>query len=258
MARSSWRCATWRGSTSRSASSRGPLDPRYAATIVAQVASALDAAHGAGLVHRDVKPGNVLLARSQALDGSDHVYLTDFGLTKQRGSQSDLTQVGGFLGMLDYIAPEQIEGKAVDGRADQYALAAMAVACLTGAAPFRRDSRRRSHQCPPPRHASFDPCAARRDPVAADAVIARGMAKLPADRFPDCRTIVRCILNVALGLPAKGERPSVDHGPDRSRRWIAIGGGVIALAVLLVLGGRGWLEAPPRRGLRPSIRPRAR
>ena len=83
----------------------------------------------AGLVHRDVKPGNVLLARSQALDGSDHVYLTDFGLTKQRGSQSDLTQVGGFLGTLDYIAPEQIEGKAVDGRADQYALAAMAVAC---------------------------------------------------------------------------------------------------------------------------------
>ena len=135
----------------------GPLDPRYATTIVAQVASALDAAHGAGLVHRDVKPGNVLLARSQALDGSDHVYLTDFGLTKQRGSQSDLTQVGGFLGTLDYIAPEQIEGKAVDGRADQYALAAMAVACLTGAAPFRRDSRRRGHQRPPPRHTSFDP-----------------------------------------------------------------------------------------------------
>ncbi len=102
----------------------GPLDPRNATAIVAQVASALDAAHSAGLVHRDVKPGNVLLAPSQALDGSDHVYLTDFGLTKQRGSQSDLTQAGGFLGTLDYIAPEQIEGKAVDGRADQYALAA--------------------------------------------------------------------------------------------------------------------------------------
>ncbi len=213
----------------------GPLDPRYAATIVAQVASALDAAHNAGLVHRDVKPGNVLLAPSQALDGSDHVYLTDFGLTKQRGSQSDLTQMGGFLGSLDYIAPEQIEGKAVDGRADQYALAATAVACLTSAPPFKRDSdvavvNAHLHDPPPSIHQRRAEI-----PAAVDAVIARGMAKLPADRFHDCRAFADG-LSVALGLPAKGEEASVDPRSEGRRRWFAIGGAVIALVILSVIG----------------------
>jgi serine/threonine-protein kinase len=207
----------------------GPLDPRYATTIVAQVASALDAAHRAGLVHRDVKPGNVLLAPSQALDGSDHVYLTDFGLTKQRGSQSDLTQIGGFVGTLDYIAPEQIEGKAVDGRADQYALAAVAVACLTGGPPFPRDSdvaiiNAHLHDAPPALHDRRPELA-----VGIDAVIARGLAKKPDDRYPDCKAFVDD-LRTALGVTDTQTRPPNARIPDR--RPLIIVGSLVLIGLL--------------------------
>ncbi len=134
----------------------GPLTPRESRASPGQVASALDAAHEAGLVHRDVKPANMLIASGKGVDRDDHAYLTDFGLTKHRGSQTGLTRAGGFIGTLEYIAPEQIEGKAVDGRADQYALAAIAVACLTGEPPYPRDrtwpsstptSTTRRHRC---------------------------------------------------------------------------------------------------------------
>ncbi|HEY8198426.1 MAG TPA: serine/threonine-protein kinase, partial [Candidatus Limnocylindrales bacterium] len=114
----------------------GPLKPREAVSMLAQVAGALDAANAAGLVHRDVKPANLLVAASQGVDQADHVYLTDFGLTKERGSETGFTRTGSFLGTLEYVAPEQIEGKPLDGRADQYALAAIAVECLTGLAPY--------------------------------------------------------------------------------------------------------------------------
>ncbi|HET7677315.1 MAG TPA: serine/threonine-protein kinase, partial [Candidatus Limnocylindrales bacterium] len=110
----------------------GPLEPSEAARLLGQVASALDAAHAEGLVHRDVKPGNILIASGRGEEAGDHVYLTDFGLTKRRDSRSGLTQAGSFLGSLDYIAPEQIEGREVDGRADLYALGCMAYHCLTG------------------------------------------------------------------------------------------------------------------------------
>src|SRR5918996_3969569 len=88
--------------------STGRIDPKRAAAILAQVGSALDAAHARGLVHRDIKPANVLLASD---NGSDHAYLTDFGLTKHSGSKSGLTQTGMWVGTVDYVAPEQIEGK---------------------------------------------------------------------------------------------------------------------------------------------------
>ncbi len=113
------------------------LSPARAAAITTQVASALDAAHEHGLVHRDVKPGNILLAL--ASDDSDHVYLSDFGLSKHSLTPSTLTSTGQFLGTLDYVSPEQIQGLPVDGRADQYALACAAVEMLTGAPPFVRD-----------------------------------------------------------------------------------------------------------------------
>jgi serine/threonine protein kinase len=103
--------------------SEGPLVPERAISIVAQVAGALDAAHAKGLVHRDVKPANVLVAVGSGGDGSDHAYLSDFGLTKRTQETSGLTKTGFLMGTIDYVAPEQISGSGVDGRTDQYALA---------------------------------------------------------------------------------------------------------------------------------------
>jgi serine/threonine protein kinase len=101
----------------------GPLAIADATRIAIQVASALDAAHDHGLVHRDVKPGNILVAAGTDSDHPEHVYLTDFGLTKKSLSLTGFTSVGQFVGTLDYVAPEQISGRPVDGRCDVYSLA---------------------------------------------------------------------------------------------------------------------------------------
>jgi serine/threonine protein kinase len=115
----------------------GRLEPGDAVSIVAQVASALDAAHARGLVHRDVKPSDVLLDLGARPDGSDHVYLADFGITKRVSDEGD---DGHLLGTIDYVAPEQIAGDAIDGRADIYSLGCVLYECLVGQPPFRRDS----------------------------------------------------------------------------------------------------------------------
>src|SRR5262252_2575390 len=117
----------------------GPMPTGRAAEIISQAASALDAAHGRGLVHRDVKPANILLDASSGAGRPDHVYLSDFGLSKGSLQTSGLTGTGTFLGTLDYISPEQIEGKPVDGRADEYALACAAFELLSGSPPFQRE-----------------------------------------------------------------------------------------------------------------------
>jgi len=122
-----------------------PLSPGRAWSIVGQVASALDAAHSFGLVHRDVKPGNMLLdasgGRGWGTAGqSEHVYLSDFGISKLQMASAALTQTGQFVGTLDYIAPEQIENQRIDGRADQYSLACAAFELLSGTRPFRKDT----------------------------------------------------------------------------------------------------------------------
>ena len=117
----------------------GPLAPGRVAEIVAQAASALDAAHARGLVHRDVKPANMLLEPSTVVDRPEHVYLSDFGLSKGTLAASGLTATGQFLGTLDYVSPEQIEGRPVDGRADEYALACSAFEMLCGEPPFQRE-----------------------------------------------------------------------------------------------------------------------
>jgi len=115
----------------------GPLEPGRAAAVLSPVASALDAAHAAGLVHRDVKPANMLVDAQPGRP--DHVYLSDFGLSKERArSSARLTQTGQLFGTVDYLSPEQIDGRPVDGRADQYALACAAFEVLTGAPPFPR------------------------------------------------------------------------------------------------------------------------
>jgi serine/threonine protein kinase len=114
---------------------QGALAPERALALAGQVAGALDAAHARGLVHRDVKPSNVLVDDP---GGRDHCYLADFGLTQSASDRGPAD--GSLMGTLDYVAPEQIRGDEIDGRADQYALACLLFECLTGSLPFRRDS----------------------------------------------------------------------------------------------------------------------
>src|SRR6476659_3900729 len=168
----------------------GRLEPERALAIAAQVGSALDAAHIRGLVHRDVKPGNILIAADPGIDVPEHCYLTDFGLTKDTSSPVELTATGTFVGTIDYIAPEQIEGAKPDGRGDQYALACVLYECLAGHPPFPRDEEivvmwAHLQDAPP------TVTAARPDlPPAIDAVIAQAMAKSPKERFTTCTAMV--------------------------------------------------------------------
>ncbi len=116
---------------------QGPVEPSRAATIVDRVGRALDAAHAQGLVHRDVKPANILLADAA---GRDHVYLTDFGLSRHVHATSGPTRTGAFMGTIDYVAPEQARGERVDARADVYSLGCVLFTALTGGVPFDLDN----------------------------------------------------------------------------------------------------------------------
>ncbi len=111
----------------------GRLEPENAVSLVRQLAAALDAAHEKGLVHRDIKPGNVLIDER---GGGQHVYLTDFGLSKQMDATSGVTASGAFVGTLDYVAPEQIKGARLDARTDVYALGCVMFELLSGDVPF--------------------------------------------------------------------------------------------------------------------------
>lgn len=178
-----------RGGDARSLLRRiGPLPADRAWGIISQVAAALDAAHRRGLVHRDVKPGNMLLDVSSGLAGADltdHVYLTDFGISKQAQS-ARLTVTGQIVGTLDYAAPEQIEGRDVDGRTDLYSLACSVFELLSGLPPFQRGQGPALIYA----HLSAAPpaiTASRPDlPPAADRVIAKAMAKAAAERYASC------------------------------------------------------------------------
>jgi YVTN family beta-propeller protein len=180
---------------SRLLQQRGPLAPGEALAILEQVAAALDAAHAAGLVHRDVKPANVMIE-------GERCYLTDFGLTKRKESNTlALTSAGQFLGTIDYVAPEQIEGRDIDGRADGYALGCVLYECLTGARPFPRDSEvavlYAQLREPPPRPTEVRPDL----PPAIDGVVARAMAKAPETRYGSCTELVTAA-RAALGARA--------------------------------------------------------
>jgi serine/threonine-protein kinase len=165
------------------------MPAREALALVVQVASALDAAHRRGLVHRDVKPGNILLTRGAG--PGDHCYLTDFGLTKRIASESRFTATGHFMGTIDYVAPEQIHGKALDGRTDQYALACVFFEMLSGSAPLHRDTDLAvvyAHLQDEPQRLS----AVRPDlPAALDSVLSGALAKRMEDRFSSCMEFVQ-------------------------------------------------------------------
>ena len=157
-----------------------PLDPVLVATVISQVAGGLAAAHAEGLVHRDVKPANILIERTGR---ATKAYLTDFGLTRRSASTEQLTKTGSLLGTLDYVAPEQIQGTEIDGRADIYALGCTLFQALTGRPPFTVEGevpKIFAHlNEPPPSAIELRPDLA----PAIDPVIARAMAKDREDRY---------------------------------------------------------------------------
>jgi CHASE2 domain-containing sensor protein len=179
-------------------STGGPLEPKRAARLILQIAAALDAAHARGLVHRDVKPANVLLT----LDEPEHAYLTDFGVAKRVGANRPLTNSGQWVGTLDYLAPEQIRGDPVEASADIYMLAGLLYHCLTGRPPFVREDQAATlwaHlSAPPPA-----PSEARTElPARLDIVIARGLAKDPSARYSSAGELaVACAEAVGIEAP---------------------------------------------------------
>jgi serine/threonine protein kinase len=179
-----------------------------AVRLITQAASALDAAHARGLVHRDVKPGNMLIGR----DHPDHLYLSDFGLSKQRVSSEPLTLTGQFMGTLDYMAPEQIEGKPIDGRADLYALACTAFEMLAGQPPFQRDLGMAvmwaQVNAPVPSLHALRPDL----PAAVDQVMATALAKTPGARYPSCMAFARA-LGAACGVAGQAGEAAADVLP---------------------------------------------
>jgi CHASE2 domain-containing sensor protein len=176
----------------------GPLSPERSASVTIQIAGALDAAHARGLVHRDVKPANVLVTADQP----EHAYLTDFGVAKYAGALSRITRADQWVGTLDYLAPEQIRGEEVDARADIYALAGVLYHCLTGVVPFKRDSEAATMwahvSALPPNPSRLRPEL----PEELDEVIARGMAKEPSDRYASASDLAQAAA-LALGLESR-------------------------------------------------------
>ena len=193
----------------------GALEPRRAIGLLSQVAEALDVAHAAGLVHRDVKPGNILVRGEDA-------YLCDFGLARHVSSVSSLTSERGFVGTIDYVAPEQIQGGTLDRRADVYALGCVLFECLGGARPYEADSDLTTLFAhlnePPPRISDLNPAL----PAALDDVIARALAKAPDDRCATCGELI-------AAATAALEGRTVATGRRRRGLLVAAAGLVAAL-----------------------------
>jgi plastocyanin/predicted Ser/Thr protein kinase len=244
--------------------SRGRLNPDRAVQIIGEVANALDAAHAQGLLHRDVKPANILIA-----DADGQAYLADFGLATQAGSVTRMTRTGQWLGTLDYLAPERIEGKPEDARTDVYSLGCVLYEALTGEPPFPKGSdvaKLFAHVSDPPPVPSV---LVDELPRGLDTVILRALAKNPADRYTTAGQLAASAVEAAQGaepseLAATGETragqalpkqvrgsvsptntPRTDPGlsgrtgqtPPRSARMI----GIVLLAAAIIGGGVAYL-----------------
>jgi serine/threonine protein kinase len=211
--------------------SDGPLDLKRALDLVAQVADALDAAHRAGLVHRDIKPANVLVTGAR---GDERALVCDFGLARHVSSVASLTADHGFVGTIDYVPPEQIEGGTVDRRADIYSLGCVLYECLTGTKPFDRESELAivfAHLNDPPPRATEH----RRElPEAFDELFAKALAKSPDDRFDSCRDLVQAARAASRGrsLPRR-----------RRRRLLALAAAIVVVVGAVATGSTIALES---------------
>jgi len=180
----------------------GRLGLRRALRIVGQIAQALDAAHARGLVHRDVKPANILVGTD------DRALLSDFGVVKELRSPG-MTRTGAFVGTIDYCAPEQIEGRDVDDRADQYGLACVLYECLVGIAPFHRSSdvavlNAHLHAAPPKLSKAAPDLPSDLEPV-----LAKALSKSPLDRYGSCGEFVAAARAASVDTRVHGRRLAV-------------------------------------------------
>ena len=231
-----------RGQTLDELIAKGPLEPARAVAIIGQVAAALDAAHAEGLMHRDIKPHNIIITEA------DFAYLVDFGIAEARGD-TRLTTVGTPIGTVNYMAPERFNQQDATPAVDVYALACVLYESLTGDSPFARDSLENlvaAHLVsPPPRPSVTNP----RVPAGFDAVIVRGMAKDPNDRYGTAGGLARAAHRAMqsghqtramppgaapTGIP---EVPAGGLGAHRGRTWVLPI--VVAVATALILGGVG-------------------
>jgi hypothetical protein len=237
---------------------RGALGPAAVQQLAQQVGDALDAAHEAGLVHRDVKPANILLG-----EPGEHAYLCDFGLARRTTSRG-VTRAGSFLGTVDYGAPEQIEGRPVDGRADVYSLGCLLFHCLAGRAPFARETELavlHAHlHDPPPALSAVRPGL----PEALDRVLEKAMAKEPDERYARAGAlaadVARALAEAPVAEGATRAAPTVAaQAPrPRQRRRRLLPAALLAAAVtaavaaLLLTRGSGG-GGPPAAALRTFV-----
>jgi serine/threonine-protein kinase len=203
----------------------GPLEPERAVRFVGQVADALDAAHAAGLVHRDVKPGNILVASTQE---GERALICDFGLARHVSSVSSLTGERGFVGTIDYVSPEQIEGRALDARTDIYSLGCVLYELLCGERPFERDSELAvvfAHLSEPsPRVTDVRPEL----PEPLDSVVATALAKSPDERFQSAKALAQAAREALQGKTRRPRRP---------RHRLLLAAAAVVAAVGAVIGG---------------------
>ncbi len=206
---------------------QGPLEPERTVSICVQIADALEAAHERGLVHRDVKPANILIGRN------DHAYLSDFGLIRRSEVSTGITRTGQFMGTIDYVAPEQIKGEMVDGRADVYSLGCVLYECLTGQPPFRRETEVATLYAHLEDQAAMPSAKVWTVPEALDGVVAKATAKSPGDRFETAEALAAA-LRTTTGTVVSHTAQRFPEGGARRRLAVALIAGLALVTALVV------------------------